>query len=61
MFVTILEINLEVSQKTENSSTSSPGYTTPKDALTSHNGTCLAALFVISRKWKQPRFPSTEE
>ena len=37
----------------------------PKDTLTSHKGSCLtifiAALFEIARKWKQLRYPSTEE
>jgi hypothetical protein len=36
-----------------------------KDALTYNKDTCLtlfiAALFIITRSWKQPRFPSTEE
>ena len=36
-----------------------------KDALPCHRGTCstvfIAALFVISRSWKQPKYPTTEE
>jgi hypothetical protein len=37
----------------------------PKDALLYHRDTCstlfIAALFIIARNWKQPRFPSTEQ
>jgi hypothetical protein len=37
----------------------------PKDAPPSHKDTCstmfIAALFLITRNWKQPRCPSTEE
>jgi hypothetical protein len=37
----------------------------PKDVLPCHRGTCstmfIAALFVISRSWKQSRCPRTEE
>jgi hypothetical protein len=37
----------------------------PKDALPYHKDTStimfIAALFVIDRSWKQPRYPSTEE
>ena len=37
----------------------------PEDALTCHKDPCskmfLAALFIISRSCKQPRYPSTEE
>ena len=37
----------------------------PKDALSYHKDTYstifIAALFIISRTWKQPRCPSTEE
>jgi hypothetical protein len=37
----------------------------PKDAPLCHRGTCstmfIAALFVITRSWKQPRCPTTEE
>jgi hypothetical protein len=65
----VLEINLVVSQKTGNSSTSTPSYTTlghiPNDAPPHHKDTCsnrsIVTLFIISRNWKQPRFPSTEE
>ena len=37
----------------------------PKDVPTYNKDTCftmfLAALFIITRSWKQPRCPSTEE
>ena len=37
----------------------------PKDAQSCHKDTCstmfIAALFVIVRTWKQPKYPSTEE
>jgi hypothetical protein len=36
----------------------------PKDAPSCHCGMCsifLAALFVIARSWKQPRYPTIEE
>jgi hypothetical protein len=37
----------------------------PKDAPPYHKDTCstmlIAALFVILRSWKQPRYPSTKE
>jgi hypothetical protein len=37
----------------------------PKDAPTYNKGTCstmfIAALFIITRFWKEPRCPSTEE
>jgi hypothetical protein len=37
----------------------------PEDAPTCNKDTCstmfIAALFIISRRWKQPRCPSTEE
>jgi hypothetical protein len=37
----------------------------PKDALPCHRGMhftmFIAALFVIARSWKQPRWPTTEE
>jgi hypothetical protein len=61
---TTLEINLAVSQKIGNSSTSRPGYTTPgllKDAPPHSKSLCstmfIEALFIIARNWKQPRFP----
>jgi len=37
----------------------------PKDAPTYKKDTCstmfIAALFIIARSWKEPRYPSTEE
>jgi hypothetical protein len=56
---TTLEISLEFSQKTGNSSISRPSHTTPGYIPKR----CLAetlAQFVITRNWKQPRCPSTE-
>jgi len=62
--------HLGLSQKTENSLTSRSNYTTPlgtypKDASLYHRDTCsamfIAALFVLARSWKQPRYFSTKE
>jgi hypothetical protein len=68
---TTLEINLEVPQKIGNSSNYGLSYTTPlqdiypKDAPIYHRDICstmlIAALFIITRSWKQPRFPSMEK
>jgi hypothetical protein len=66
---TTLEINFIVSQKTRNSSTSKSSHITlkhiPKHPPLSHKDICstmfAAALFIIVRRWKQPRYPSTEE
>ena len=37
----------------------------PEDVTTSKKDTCstmfIAALFIVARSWKEPRFPSTEE
>jgi hypothetical protein len=37
----------------------------PEDVSTGNKNTCstmfIAALFIIARSWKEPRFPSTEE
>jgi hypothetical protein len=37
----------------------------PEDAPTGNKNTCstmfIAAIFVIARTWKEPRYPSTEE
>jgi hypothetical protein len=37
----------------------------PEDAPTCNKDTCstmfLAAIFIIARRWKQPRYPSTDE
>jgi hypothetical protein len=57
---TTLKINLKVSQKTGNSSTSNPAVPLlgiyPKDDPTYHRDTCWtmfkAALFVKARNWK---------
>jgi hypothetical protein len=65
---TTLEISLVVSQKighstSRGSSNTSPGHI-PTDVPT-YNDTCstmfIAALFIITRSWKEPRCPSTEE
>jgi hypothetical protein len=67
---TTLEISSVVSQKTGSSSTSRPSYILPgkkylKDAPLYHRDTCsimsIAALFVIARNRKQPKWSSTEE
>jgi hypothetical protein len=59
---TPLEVSLAVPQKT--------GHIPllgiyPKDAPTYNKDTCstmfIAALFIIARSWKEPRFPSTVE
>ena len=68
---------VEVSQKTENRTTISPSKSNPgyisktdkqakkhpktliqKDTFTSMS---IAALFTVSKKWKQPKCPSTDE
>jgi hypothetical protein len=40
-------------------------YIYPEDAPTCNKDTCstmfIAALFIIARRWKEPRCPSTEE
>jgi hypothetical protein len=37
----------------------------PEDVPTDNKNTCsimlIAALFIITRSWKEPRYPSTEE
>jgi hypothetical protein len=66
---TTLEINVVVSQKSENSSTSDSAIPLlgiyPKDAPPSHKDASsvmfIAALFVIARNWKQPRSLLLEE
>jgi len=67
---TILEINLEVPQKIGNRSIcEDPAISLLeiylKDVPPCHRGTCsivfIAALFVVTRSWKQPRCPTTEE
>ena len=64
-----LEISLVVPQKIGHNTTWGPSYTTPgiypEDATTCHKDTCstmfIAALSIITRSWKEPRCPSTEE
>jgi hypothetical protein len=66
---TTLKINLAASQKTWNSLPQDPAIPLlgiySKDVLSSHKNTCstmfIAALFIITRNWKQLRCPSTEE
>jgi hypothetical protein len=64
-----LEISLVVPQKSEHSTTGrssniSPGQI-PRRCANFNKGICstmfIAALFIISRSWKEPRCPSTEE
>jgi hypothetical protein len=66
---TTLEVSLEVSQKIghntpRRSSNNSPGHI-PEEVPTGNKSTCstmvIAALFIISRSWKEPRCPLTEE
>ena len=66
----IREINMAVSQKNGNKSITRPCYTTLGHVLKGcsiipNKGTCsnmfIAALFVITRTWKQSRCPSTEK
>ena len=64
---TTLEINLAIPQKIRH--TCGPSYTTPgiypEDAPTCNKDTCptmfIEALFIIARRWKEPRCPSTKE
>ena len=64
-----LEINVSVSQKIGNQSTSVPSNIIlrhiPKGCTLIPQGHCStvfrAALFIITRTWKQPRCPSTDE
>ena len=67
-YTTTLEISMVISQKIVNQPTSRPSNTTlghPKDAQSYYMDICptmsIAALFVTSRTWEQPRWPSTEE
>ena len=64
-WTTTIEINLAASQKIGNSSTSRPSYTTgiyPKDVPPNYKAPCSttfgATSFMISRIWKQYRYPS---
>jgi hypothetical protein len=65
---TTLEISLAVPQKIGHSTTrgscnTSPGH--PEDVPTGKKDTCstmfIAVLFIIARRWKEPRCPSTKE
>jgi hypothetical protein len=66
---TILEISLVVSQKLDRVLPEDPAIPLlgiyPEDVPTSKKEMCstmfIAALFIISRSWKEPRCPSTEE
>jgi len=66
---TTLEISLEVPQKIGYSIPEGPAIPLlliyPKDAPTYNKDTSstvfIAALFIITRSWKEPRCPSTEE
>ena len=65
---TTLEISLAIPQKIRHS-TADPAIPLlgiyPEDAPTCNKDTCstmfIAALFIIARSCKEPRFPSTEE
>jgi hypothetical protein len=61
---TTLEISLAVPQKIGHSSTGRSSIY-PKNAPTYNKDTCstmfIATLFIITRSWKEPRCPSTEE
>ena len=66
--VTTLEINMAVSQKFGNSSTSRRSYTTPRHTPKGHcllpitrSTVFIEALLIILRNWKQPRRPSTKK
>jgi hypothetical protein len=64
-----LEISLAVPQKIGYSSTRRSSDTTlghiPSRCSTCNKETCftmfIAALFIIARSWREPRYPSTEE
>jgi hypothetical protein len=63
---TTLEISLAVPQKIEPEDPDIPLLGIyPKDFPTYKKNTCssmfIAALYIISRSWKEPRCPSTEE
>jgi hypothetical protein len=65
-YIATLEANLAVSQKTGNSSTSRPSYTTdghiPKRCLTIRRGlNYVHSSFICNGDWKQHRCPSNEE
>ena len=65
-----MEISEDLPQKARNKSTTSSSYTTagqlPKDSTISdyrntHSSMVIAALFPLCRKWKPPRYASTDE
>ena len=67
---TTLEISLAVPQKTLHDTSRGPCYTTPGHIYPEYSPACnkdtcstmfIAALFIIARSWKRPRFPSVEE
>ena len=64
---TTLEISLAVPQKNRHSTSGRSRNTTPGHIRRrcSNKDTCstmfIAALFIIARSWKEPRYPSTEE
>ena len=66
---TTLEISLVVPQKLDIVLLEDPAMSLlgiyPDDAPTCNKDTCstmfIAALFIIARRWKEPRCPSTEE
>jgi hypothetical protein len=66
---TTLEINLAVPQKIGHTTTEDPLIPLlgihPEDALTCNKDTCstmfIKALFIISRRWKEPRHQSPKQ
>jgi hypothetical protein len=66
---TTLEISLAVPQKLDIVLPENPAIPllviNPEDAPTCSKDTCstmfMAALFIIDRSWKEPRYPSTED
>ena len=65
---TTLEISLEVPQKTGHNTTRGPhshswAYTQKmlQHVIRTHAPMFFTGIFIISRSWKQPRCPSTEE
>jgi hypothetical protein len=62
--ITTLEINLEVPDLPEDPAVPLLGIYT-KEAPSCHRYMCstmfIAALFVVSRSWDQPRYPTTKE
>ena len=66
-----MENSMEVPQKTKNTTTIWPGNSTPGDIsekkkILIWKDTCtqmmfIEALFIITKMWKQPKCPSTDE